>query len=64
MLLVPWICFHALVIIDIPEKHLAEAVKIGQVAHLRIEELRHQRTSGTLVVNLGAAVSFRPGNRN
>lgn len=63
MLLVPWIGFHALVIVNIPKNHLAEAVEIGQVTHLRIEELRHQRTSGALIVNLGNPVSCRSGNK-
>ena len=31
-------CFHALVVFDDLENHLAEGVKVGDVARLRVEE--------------------------
>ena len=52
MLLVPWILLHALVVFDALENHLAKAVKVGDVAHLRVEELCHQGTRSFLVMNL------------
>ena len=52
MLLVPRILLHALVILDRLEDHLAEAVEVGDVAHLRVEELRHKGARGALVVDL------------
>ena len=56
MLLIPWILLHALVVLYALEKNLAEAIEVGNVAHLRVEELGHQRARGALVVNL--LVSF------
>lgn len=52
MFLVPWILLHALVVLDAPENDLAEAVKVGHVAHLRVEELCHEGARGFLVVDL------------
>lgn len=46
MLLVPRILLHALVILEALENHLAEAIEVGQVAHLRVEELGHQCACG------------------
>ena len=52
MLLVPRILLHALVVVYALENNLTEAVKVGDVAHLRVEELGHQGAGGALVVNL------------
>ena len=52
MLLVPWILLHALVVLHALEKNLAEAIEVGDVAHLRVEQLGHQGARGALVVNL------------
>ena len=52
MLLVPRILLHALVVLDVLENHLAEAVKVGDVAHLGVEELGHEGARGGLVVDL------------
>jgi hypothetical protein len=52
MLLVPRVLFHALIIFDTLKNHLTKAVKVRDVGHLRVEQLGHQRTSSTLIVNL------------
>ena len=52
MLLIPRILLHALVILDALEDYLTEAVEVGHVAHLRVEELRHEGPRGGLVVDL------------
>lgn len=52
MLLVPRILLHLLVVVYALENDLAEAVKVGEVAHLRVEEFGHQGAGGALVVNL------------
>ena len=52
MLLIPRILLHTLVVLNILETHLAETIEVGNVAHLRIEELGHQSAGGALVVNL------------
>lgn len=52
MLLVPRVFFHPLVVLQVPEQHLTEAVEIGDVGHLRIEKLAHQGTGRACVVYL------------
>ena len=52
MLLVPRILLHALIVFDALEDDLAEAIEVGDVAHLRIEKLRHHGTRGFLIVDL------------
>lgn len=59
MLLVPGILFHPLVVFNVLEDHLAEAVKVRNNGHLAVEQMGHQGTSGRLVVNLGRYVSRR-----
>ena len=52
MLLVPRILLHALIVFDALKDDLAEAIEVGDVAHLWIEKLRHQGARGFLVVDL------------
>ena len=52
MLLIPRVLLHALIVFDTLEHYLTETVKVGHIAHLRVEELRHQGTGSTLVVDL------------
>jgi hypothetical protein len=52
VLFVKRILLDALVILQTLEKHLAEAIKIRNDAHLRIDKLAHQRSRRTLVVDL------------
>ena len=54
MLLVPRILFHPLIVLEILEVSLTETVIIRYVCHLRIEELRHERSC------LAAVVYLRP----
>ena len=56
MLLVPWILLHALVVLYALENNLTEAIEVGDVAHLRVEQLGHQGARGALVVNLFAII--------
>jgi hypothetical protein len=57
VLLVKRIQLDALVILQTFEKHLAEAVKVREIAHLRIGKLAHQHSRITLVVDLCGYVS-------
>lgn len=52
VLLVPRILLHALVVLNIVKDDLAEAVEIGESAHLRIKQLGHQRSGSILIVDL------------
>jgi hypothetical protein len=52
VLLVPRILLHHFVIIHILENHLAKTIKVGEVAHLVVEETVHQRPSPICIVYL------------
>lgn len=52
MLLVPWILFHPLVVLEAFEDDLTEAVKVGYVRHLGVKELRHERSGSGWIVYL------------
>ena len=52
MLLIPRILLHTLVILNILKNNLAEAIEVRNIAHLRVEELGHQRARRALVMDL------------
>lgn len=52
MLLVPRIAFHPFIVIDAFEHDLAETIVIGQIGHLGIEQLAHQRASLRVIMDL------------
>ena len=57
MLLVPRVLFHPLVIINTLEHDLAEAVEVGQIGHLMVEESAHQAATTGRVVDLVPSAS-------
>lgn len=61
MLLVPWILLHPLVILDISKHGLAKTVIIRDVGELGVEELSHEGTGGTCIVDLYIPVSLPVG---
>lgn len=52
MLFIPRILFHALVVFNVLEHDLAEAVEICNVCHLRVEQFGHQSAGRTLIMDL------------
>lgn len=50
--LVVRILLEALVILNVFEDHLAEAVEVCNIYHLGIHNLAHERTRRALIVNL------------
>jgi len=52
VLLVPGILLYPLVVLQAPEDGLAEAVVVGDVGELRVEQLGHARACGGGVVDL------------
>lgn len=63
MLLIPRILLHGLVMFQALEDDLTEAVKVRDVAHLAVEELRHEGAGGGLVVDLQHRCISREGRR-
>lgn len=54
---IPRIILHPLIVIHVLEHDLAEAVEVGQVGHLSVEEPAHERASLGGVVDLSCAQS-------
>ena len=52
MLLIKRILLNPLIVLETLKDDLAEAVEIGDVTHLGVEELAHQCSCGGLVVDL------------
>lgn len=52
VLLIPGILLHGLVVLEALEDDLAEAIIVCDIAHLRVEELRHQGSCRSLIMNL------------
>lgn len=52
MLLIPRILLHPLIILHTTKDDLAETVEVGDVGHLGVVELAHERAGGGCVVDL------------
>lgn len=50
--LVPWIFFHPLVTLKTLKDDLTKTIKVRNIGHLVVEELRHQGASSDGIVDL------------
>lgn len=58
MFLIPRIFFHALIIFDVLENNLAEAIEVRDICHLWVKKVAHQSASSALVVNLNFYIRY------
>ena len=59
MFSIPGVLLHSFVVLETFEHDLAEAVKVGHIGHLRVEQLSHEGACCRCIVNLSIVTPTR-----